>query len=570
MTTTMRTRDNGFGATSALLAASLSLTSLSLASVAAGCGPSPTMIDDDEGGGAPTGDGDHTTSGGTEDASAEISTLMADVVAPRICDQLRGTFIGLPGEGGHAGPESGLDPTVGRWWIRECTAHSHDGYLDLAISGTGWTWVDRESMGFRVQQYLRFDSNASFTARMEIGYDRTARIVTIWMRPEEEVVAHVEPRGLIQAHATGVFSGVLGGLLSMTGSSADDRARQTVTDEGSQRLHDRFASGMTVTYAMDTQQMDFMVGALERGQSPVRPYEPETGVVWSVNQRLSVWPGGVDVLGPIDPGVNDPARSDGVPDHAQRSASSIDFELEEGQGLYVDAVCVADFERYYDSVMQGGTAAAPTGTRVIEFTAAHTSHHADVPRLGCPTLLLVSPRTDATMAATGRVRIYPTPAAPATTTTATTTTTTTGSGTTTTTTTTAPTTSRPVRIHLTGLSVVTASTSGSRWDMVGSEPDTYIVVASVPGQREIERTTAVDDQHEVTLDHWLPGAYHGEDFPIRFSIYDDDVGSDELIGVVDVTSRDMATGGELRLDLRSQGDVPQTMGTLRLTIAPVQ
>jgi hypothetical protein len=540
---------------------------------AVGCGPSPTMMDDEEGGGGDTTADTHdTTSGGTEDASTEISTLMADVVAPRICDQLRGTFIGLPGEGGHTGPDSGLDATVGRWWIRECTAHSHDGFLDLAISGTGWTWVDRESMGFRVQQYLRFDSNASFTARMEIGYDRQARIVTIWMRPDADVVAHVEPRGLIQAHATGVFSGVLGGLLSMTGSSADDRARAQVTEEGSQRLHDRFASGMTVTYAMDTQQMDFMVGALERGQSPSRPYAAETGVVWSVNQRLSVWPGGVDVLGPIDPSVRDPQRSDGTPDSAQRAAQSIDFELEEGQGLYVDAVCVADFERYYDTVMQGGTAAAPSGTRVIEFTGAHTSHHADVPTLGCPTLLLVSPRTDATMAATGRVRIYP--RAEATTTASTSTTTTVSSTsstpTTTTTTTTATTSSHPVRVHLTGLSVVTASTSGSRWDMVGSEPDTYIVVASVPGQREIERTTAIDDQHEVTLDHWLPGAYHAEDFPIRFSIYDDDVGTDELIGVVDVTARELTTGGELRLDLRSQGDVPQTMGTLRLTITPVQ
>ncbi len=291
----------------------------------------------------------------------------------------------------------------------------------------------------------------------------------------------------------------------------------------------------------------------------------------SVNQRLSVYPGGLDVLGPIDPAIGDPQRSDSTPDSAQRRPSSIDLELEEGQGLFVDAVCVVDFEYYYDTIIQNKTSTTPSKTRVLEFTGAHTSQHATVPALACPTLLLVSPRRDATMAATGRVRIYQTPPPPPATSTSTTTTSS-SSGTTTTTTTTAapPLTSRPVRIHLTGLSVVTASTSGSRWDMVGSEPDTYIVIASVPGQREIERTTTVDDQHEVTLDHWLPGAYHADDFPIRFSIYDDDVGSDELIGVVDVTAREMATGGEMRLDLRSQGDVPQTMGTLRLTIAPVQ
>ncbi len=537
-----------------------------LAGASAGCAPSPVYVQGDQ----HTGDGSGDTTGGDTSsdegthAGDDIQTMMADVVAPRICDQLRGTFIGLPGEGGHSGPEAGLDPTVGRWWIRDCTSHSHDGVLDLSLGGTGWTWVDRESMGFRVQQYLRFDATASFTARMEIGYDHTLRIVTIWMRPQTEdpahlLAAHVEPRGLIQAHATGALSGVLGGLLAMTGGSADDRARQQVTDEGSQRLHDRFATGMTVTYAMDSQQMDFMVGALDRGQVPQRPYPTEAGAIWSVNQRLTIFPGGLDVLGPLD--------------HMQ-GAETVEMELEEGGGVYVDAVCQADFARFYDTVLQGGTATTPTGTRVLELTGPHQSHTATIPSLGCPTLLLVTPHADATLSSTARVRVCPPPPATTTTTTTTTsstgTTTTTPTTTTTTTTTTAPT-SHPVRIHLTGLTVATAAVGGSAWDTIGSEPDPYVVIASLPGQREIERTPVTADRHEIQLDHWLPGAYHAEDFPIRFSVYDDDsVTADELIGVADVSAAQIAAGGDFALDLRSQGDVPQTMGSLRLTIAPVQ
>ena len=542
-----------------------------------GCAPSPVYVQQGDGSGT-TSTGSETTttttstgtstSGGTTVAGDDIQTLMADVVAPRICDQLRHTFIGLPGEGGHSGPEAGLDPTVGRWWIRDCTAHSHDGMLDLALGGTGWTWVDRESMGFRVQQYLRFDATASFTARMDIGYDHNAHIVTIWMRPITDdpthaFATHVEPRGLVQAHATGAFSGVLGGLLSLGGSSADDRARQQVTTEGSQRLHDRFATGMTVTYAMATQQMDFMVGALERGQVPQRPYATEVGATWTVNQRLSVYPGGLDVLGPLDP---------------IRGAESIEMELEEGGGVYIDAVCMADFERFYDTVLQGGTAGTPTGTRVLELTSPHQSHTATIPALGCPTLLLVTPHTDATLSSTGRVRVVPPP-----TTTTTTTSTTTSSSTTTTpsTTTTSSTTSvastttttalmRPIRIHLTGLTVSTTSPTGAAWDRIGSEPDPYIVVASVPGQREIERTAVTTDRHEVALDHWLPGAYHAEDLPIRFSVYDSDVTTDELIGVVDATAAQVGAAGDYALELRSQGDIPRTMGSLRITVALVQ
>lgn len=534
----------------------------------AGCAPSPVL---QQGGGSGDGSGTGTsTSGGdtSGDTSAgagdDMQTMMADVIAPRICDQLRGTFIGLPGEGGHAGTESGLDPTVGRWWIRDCTSHSHDGVLDLALGGTGWTWVDRQSMGFSVQQYLRFDATASFTARMEIGYDHSQRIVTIWMRPVTDdpahaLQAHVEPRGLIQAHATGALSGVLGGLLSMTGSSADDRARQQVTDEGSQRLHDRFASGMTVTYAMDSQQMDFMVGALARGQIPQRPYATEPGGTWTVNQRLTIYPGGLDVLGPLDP---------------IHGEEHLEMELEEGGGIFVDAVCQADFARFYDTVLQGGTASTPTGTRVLELTGPHQSHTATIPTLGCPTLLLVTPHTDATLSSTARVRVTPPPATTttvATTSAGGTTTTTTTIGTPTTTTTTTSTASHPVRVHLTGLTVATVSSTGSAWDTIGSEPDPYVVIASVPGQREIERTTVTADRHEVQMDHWLPGAYHAEDFPIRFSVYDDDnITSDELIGVADVTAAQIAAGGDFALELRSQGDVPQNMGSLRITIAPVQ
>lgn len=536
----------------------------------AGCAPSPVYQQDDHGGGG--GSASDTTTGGdtsssTTGAGDDIQTMMADVVAPRICDQLRGTFIGLPGEGGHTGPQAGLDPTVGRWWIRDCSSRSHDGVLDLAIGGTGWTWVDRESMGFRVQQYLRFDATASFTARMEIGYDHAAHIVTIWMRPVTDdpahaLQAHVEPRGLVQAQATGAFSGMLGGLLSMTGSSADDRARQQVTDEGSQRLHDRFATGMTVTYAMDTQQMDFMVGALERGQVPERPYPTAAGATWTVNQRLSLFPAGVDVLGPLDP---------------IHGAETIEMELEEGGGVFVDAVCLADFERFYDTVLQGGTATPPTGTRVLELTGPHQTHTATVPSLGCPTLLLVTPHADATLSSTARVRVCPPAEGSATATTTTTTTapsTTTPSTTTPSTTTTAPSTttgSRPVRVHLTGLTVASVAVGGSAWDTIGSEPDPYVVIASVPGQREIERTTVTADRHEIVLDHWLPGAYHAEDFPIRFSVYDEDsITADELIGTADVTAAQISTAGDYALDLRSTGDVPQTMGSLRITVAPVQ
>lgn len=491
------------------------------------------------------------------EANSDVQALLVDVIAPRLCDALRGSFVGLPGEGGSVGPAAGSDPTVGRWWIRECRAEVRDDRLNLAIAGTGWTWVDRESMGFRVRQYLRFDAHAAFSATMEVGYDRAARVATIWIRPGPEVQAGVTPRGLVQAEATNPLAGMLGGILELTGTSASQRAQQQVAEEGSQRLRERFASGFTVTFAMDEQQMDFMVGALGRGEVPIRPYPPEPGVVWSINQRMQIWPGGLDVLGPLPDG---------------RGEQAVDLELEEGEGTALEVLCASDFERYYDQLLQGASPTMPRGTPVLEIAQAGGAARATIPQLGCPSLLLVTPRQGATLPSRMRVRVTPADAPTATARarragadSAATAGSVGGAGAF------ATDASRPVRIQIAALTVSPQSPSGSRWDLLGGEPDPYVVIVSIPGQREIERTQVFPDRHEVpSMDHWLPGAYRAEDLPIRFTVYDDDVAGDELVGVGDLVAAQLAAGGDVHVELRSQQTVPRAMGLLRLRVHPVQ
>ncbi|WP_053236343.1 C2 domain-containing protein [Sandaracinus amylolyticus] len=539
----------------AFLGVCLSLAAACGGAGAAGAGGASEPSGGEGGGSTVSSSGGESSAGAATGSGDDVAVLLVDVIAPRLCESLRGSFVGLPGDGGTTGPASGSDPTVGRWWIRECSASVDGDRLSLSIAGTGWTWVDRESMGFRVRQYLRFDATAAFRATMEVAYDRPHRIATIWMRPDADVTAAVTPRGLVQAEATNVMSGMLGGLLELTGSSASARAQQQVADEGSQRLRERFGSGFTVTFAMDNEQMDFMVGALARGQVPVRPYEAEAGVTWSVNQRMQLWPSGLDVIGPVLDG---------------RGPQALDLELEEGEGLIVEAICAPEFERFYDQMLQGAQPTPPRGTRVMEFAHAGSAQRAVVPALGCPTLLLVTTRDGATLPARMRVRVTPADAPTATARAQQAATgPTVATGTTTPTTTTA--TAHPVRIQMTALTVSPQSATGSRWDMIGGEPDPYVIVVSIPGQREVQRTEAASDRHEVPLDAWLPGAFRPEDLPLRFSVYDDDVGSDELIGVVDLAPGQIpASGGEISLELRSQDTVPRTMGTLRVRVQPVQ
>ena len=66
-------------------------------------------------------------------------------------------------------------------------------------------------------------------------------------------------------------------------------------------MRERLAAGFTMTFELDRRQVDFMVGALSRGEVPQRPYGTE-GLrgPWQLNQRVQIQPGGLDVIGPID------------------------------------------------------------------------------------------------------------------------------------------------------------------------------------------------------------------------------------------------------------------------------
>jgi hypothetical protein len=139
----------------------------------------------------------------------------------------------------------------------------------------------------------------------------------------------------------------------------------------------------------------------------------------------------------------------------------------------------------------------------------------------------------------------------------------------------APDDARSVRIQVAGMSLSPVSGTGGRWDLIGSEPDPYVVIVSVPAQREVERTTVVADRHELGgFEHWLPGAFRRADLPLRFSVFDDDVGADELIGIGDLSAASLEPGmdapGELTLQLRTAEPVPRPMGSLRLRLQPVQ
>lgn len=474
----------------------------------------------------------------------ELSELMAEVIAPRICDRVLGTFVGLPGDETHEGPAGGRDPSVGRWWIRRCEAQVVDGRLNVSFGGPGWTWLDRESMGFRVRQYLRMDAAAAFTASLAIGYDPRARVASVWLRPQPGVRAAVEPMGLVRAEATGVFSSVLGGLLGLAGESPDDRARSQAATEGSSRLAGQLQTGFTVTFEIDGEQLDFMLGQLPRGTTPERPWD-RTGTPWIINERSAVWPGGIDVLGPIPPDAGQ---------------VTLDVELEEGEGAVVRRVCADAMHSWLDAAWAGRNPASLNGATVATLTTAHAPQTLGLSALDCPSLLVVTTTETARTPALARYRVTRATEPPLVGSTA-------GamappilspSGT-----------AAAARVQIRSVVINARNAAGGEWDVMGGEPDPYVVITSVREGRELHRTATVDDDREARFDQWIPAAVPAASFPLRVVVYDEDVAGDEVIGAAQIEASAL-NGGEadVTLELRSRGENAGQTGVLRIRVQP--
>jgi hypothetical protein len=276
-----------------------------------------------------------------------------------------------------------------------------------------------------------------------------------------------------------------------------------------------------------------MVGALQRGEVPERPYPSAEGGPWLVNQRSMEWPGGLDVVGPVD---------------ASQGALGLDVALEEGDGVVIRAVCAEPLTRYFDARFRDpvATPAAPSGEILAELTQGSRERHLTLPAqvsgARCPVVLTFSTRSGSALPARMRYRVAPelpgavaTPSAPR---------------------------------QVVGVSVTPRNASGRAWDLVGGEADVRVITASVPLRREVDRTPVVADRNDATWGRWLPSAFEvGRDLPLRFTVVDDDTTTEEVIGSADLDADALARATpELSLPVRTAGAVPTQTGTLRLRI----
>lgn len=479
--------------------------------------------------------------GDAEALDAEVRALVTETLTPQLCPRLLGAWVGLPGESNLRGRAAGTATSVGRWWIRRCSAQLSGDRIALSMGGSGWTWVDREAGSFRVRQYLLFDMQAAFSADVRVAYDRTRRVATLWMRPQNGVEAEVTPRGMVSPEPTGLFGRLLSGVAAATGTSVSERARAQAAEMGSTQLRERLGAGLTMTYDLPHWQVDFMVGALDRGELPERPWPATESGPWLLNQRATVWPGGLDVSGPID--------------GAAHGALSLDVALEEGEGAVLTAVCADDLARYFDARLRdpGASVEAPRGVALTTLSAGRASDRVRLPASvagaqndhPCPLAITLATPPSSQLPARVRARVAPADEAAAT----------------------APA-RRRVQVTLVEVTVAPQNPSGQNWDVIGGEADLVVTTAAVGLGREVDTSPVVPNQNRASLNRRLAGAFEvARDLPLRFTVSDDDTTTRERIGHADLDAATLPTAdGEVSLPIRAPGTVGTQLGTLRLRV----
>lgn len=443
-------------------------------------------------------------------ANPDIRRMVLDAATSgETCQKLRDRFIGLRAKG-PSGAAAGNTRIVGRWWIRGCEVRAIGDHLALRLSGPAWYWVDQAKSGYALHQYVYFDVDATMRGALDIGYDPSARLASIWFTPTDPSQVLLRPLTTLDLHAQNFFAWL---LLPF----ARPRANGMVVAQGEKQFRDRLDEGVTMTVALRTdRQVDLLLGQLARGQAPERPFAP--GVPWLVNERLELHNGGAQVEGPFP---------------AERT--SLDDVVEAGAGVDYSLVCERDLQIAFNSVSSGQVPRVPPSA-VFQRGIWSPRGPETIPIAApCPWYLVTGTRASLAVAAV-RVRNGQS--------------------------TVGQSRSKTVLVTLESFKILPTKPTGKAWDAFGGAPDPefYIKQGTDGGVLAPKEQDTFHDSPNIAAKHpfeLTPGQ------PIEIIATDRDVMFDDPIGTATLRYKDLAKGPEVQLPLLLGG---ATTGYVQLRV----
>jgi hypothetical protein len=276
------------------------------------------------------------------DADA-LQALVVEAIHREACPKLRGQIVGLPDDGGAS--------TSGRWLLRDCETHVDGTTLSMHVAGHGWQYVDRESHGFRVRQYVYFSASFDARAHAQLAYHADRNVAMVRLVPDDALAVKVNALGTVSADAQNWGAMLVGVVGRAVAHSPDSMARAQIATEGEAILRAKLAEGATLAYDSRAGTFAFTLGASEGGA----PRAPE-GVL--VDERERLHGGGVLVSGPFDassPVELSVSSNEGESKIAYRAICERDAELA------LDAL----FRREHSSVNAPGSRVAASSAPIV-------------------------------------------------------------------------------------------------------------------------------------------------------------------------------------------------------------
>lgn len=308
-----------------------------------------------------------------------VRRLLSNVGQNRLCEQLQGRMMALPGSDAPTGRQGGQAPAKGRLWVERCQAEERAGMLALHLEGRGWTWANETRAGplnsrFTVRGYLRFLLSVDLQGELDLGYSESTQVASVWFTPRVAPVARLNLQGPVPVQAQTGLGGVLGIFGSVFGSPVESRARPVVERFGANEIARRLTPGLTTTGELCTGQLDVYMGVLGDGETPLRPF-PADGTIWLENGRTQINSGGIDVAGPWDSGGE---------------ALRLDIEVEEGGPAVARVLCQAQAHQVVEAFLARTPAPPVADLRSSTIGAGQLVTLRTDPTT-CPVMLVMTP-----------------------------------------------------------------------------------------------------------------------------------------------------------------------------------
>jgi hypothetical protein len=189
--------------------------------------------------------------------------MLSELASSQACAMIRGGFHGL------RAPEH-PEVVTGVLWIRECQISNVGPRVTFVIKGNGWSWIEKSQSKaggtFDVRQYVRFSIAATIRGEVDIAYDRSAHVASLWFTPDKAPEVSFKTIGGIDVDSKGVWSSVVGAIGSALSTSPEDAALDVARSQGTRDLSTQLADGFAVTINLCTGLRRFRIGRPPRGE----------------------------------------------------------------------------------------------------------------------------------------------------------------------------------------------------------------------------------------------------------------------------------------------------------------